>query len=109
MIVATKSRGKSGTLPCISAKQHQQREDLQTAHDHAEGEHQLAHIGEKREVAHGTDHFKAGADVAHAGDDGSEGGTEGEIVETHHQCGAEDEEHIDDEYELYIQKYGTET
>ena len=54
-------------------------------------------VGEKREVAHGTDHFKAGADVAHAGDDGSEGGAEGEIVETHHQCGAEDEEHIDDE------------
>ena len=49
--------------PCIRHKQHQHGEDLQTAGQHIEDEHQLCGVCKAAEVLHWACHFQARADV----------------------------------------------
>ena len=103
--IMTKERGKLTLFPCISAKEDQDGEHFQSSKYHAEGKHQLAQVGKARKVAHGAHRFQSGADVAHAGNDGGEGGAEGEIVDADDEGGAEYDENIEDEVLITTDDY----
>ena len=75
----------SAVVPGAAGEQRQNGEDLQTACQHIEGQHQLGKGGESTVVAGGSYSFKAGADVVEAGDDGREVGHGGEIIQRDHQ------------------------
>ena len=51
-------------------------------------------MGEVGKIAHGSHLLQAGTDVADAGHNGGEGGSEGEVIQGHHQHGGKGDEHI---------------
>ena len=53
----------------------QEREDLQTTHQHSERQYEFGEVGVGGEAAGRTDRIKAGADIVEAGDGGSEIGS----------------------------------
>ena len=55
------------TLPCISAKENENRQNLQAPDQHTQGEHQLGQPGEAGVVAHRSHRLQAGSHVVDAG------------------------------------------
>ena len=82
------------TLPCISAKENENRQNLQAPDQHTQGEHQLGEAGKGGVVAHGAHQLQSGAHIADAGDYGGEGGAKGEVVHRHQQRGPQGDEKI---------------
>src|SRR5699024_9959411 len=93
-------------FPCISAKEHQNGQNLKAAHNHAQGKHQFGEAGEESVVAHGAYQFQTGTDVADAGDHRSKGGTEGVVVHRDQECGAQGDKDIGSKEDLDGTKAG---
>ena len=64
--------------PCGTAEEHQHGQNFQTAHDHAQGEHELGQVGQRGEISAGAYQIQSGADVAHTGQSGAGAGAGGE-------------------------------
>lgn len=88
------------TLPCISAKENENRQNLQAPDQHTQGEHQLGEAGKGGVVAHGAHQLQSGAHITDAGDYGGEGGAKGEVVHRHQQRGPQGDEKIGCKKEL---------
>mgnify|MGYP000167002992 CR=1 FL=1 len=54
------------TLPCISAKENENRQNLQAPDQHTQGEHQLGEAGKGGVVAHGAHQLQSGAHITDA-------------------------------------------
>ena len=100
MCITSEKQTRGACLLCLypppggGAEQDQDGENLQPAHDHAQGHDPLGQPGEGGEVAAGADGFQAGAHVADAGEGGAERDGEGLAVQGDHQGGGEDGNHI---------------
>jgi len=84
----------STLFPRSAAEQHQHGEDLQSSHDHAQGQHDLGQIRQSGEIAAGANQVKTGTHVAHAGQGRAEGGSEGVVVQRHHKHTGQNDGHI---------------
>ena len=64
----------SSPPPSGRMQENKDGEDLQTAHQHGQGQHQLAQGGKRGKVPCWAHHFQTGANVAQAGQGGGNGG-----------------------------------
>lgn len=88
LALSTNLQNGSRTFPCISAKENQDRKNLQAADDHTQGEDDLGQGRKGGVIPHRSYQFQPGADISDAGDHGGEGGPKGEIVHGDDQRGA---------------------
>ena len=84
----------AAALPHRGGEQEQHGEDLQTAHQHVEGEQQLGPGAERGEVAHGTHDFQTGSDIVDAGRDRGKGRDEVGAVGSEQQRRDREDQHI---------------
>ena len=78
-------RFQSESPPRIGQKEHQHREDFQTAGEHIEDHDELGGVGVAAKVHHGADLIQAGADVVQGSGNGREVRHHVEAVQTDEQ------------------------